>query len=165
MRWVCPRPCSSHLRYFPLRQALRLPVLVSHRVWLQETGSSVHVHDTRRGRIKIGFGEVGIFDQQRARSIWQVSGRVEFKGRCHLGHGSKISIPGELVLGDDFRITAESAIVAHHRVVFGDDVRISWDVLVMVTDLHGIYDAHERPLNPPPRPSRSATMSGSVAAR
>lgn len=142
-----PKTLLFNFRYFPLRTALRLPVLVSHRVWLMRLGGQVRLGDTRTGSVRIGFGEVGIFDQHRSRTIWQVEGTVDFKGRADLGHGSKICVSGTLVVGREVSISAESAIVATHRVQIGDQAVISWDVLIMDTDQHGVYDASGRQTN------------------
>jgi acetyltransferase-like isoleucine patch superfamily enzyme len=101
----------------------------------------------RAGMIKIGFGEVGIFDQHKSRTVWQVSGTVEFKGEARIGHGSKISVMGTLVLGNNLVVTAESSIVAHERIVVGNDVFVSWDVLIMDTDIHEIHGADGRHIN------------------
>ena len=90
--------------------------------------------------IKIGFGDVGHYDRKRSRTIWQVSGEVDFKGRASIGHGSKISVRGKLELGDRFNITAESTIVCAKEISFGNDCLVSWDVLVMDTDEHPVYN-------------------------
>jgi acetyltransferase-like isoleucine patch superfamily enzyme len=143
-----PKTLRFNLRYFPLRTALRLPVLVSHRVWLRELSGAVHLGAIRTGAVRIGFGDVGIFDQQRSRTIWQVSGTVAFAGRADIGHGSRISVTGALSLGDGVQMVAESAIVAQRAVVIGDDCLISWDVLIIDTDGHEIYDARGTRINP-----------------
>ena len=44
------------------------------------------------GLIQFGYGNVGVFDNKKSRSIWEVSGTVIFKGKCNIGHGSKISV-------------------------------------------------------------------------
>jgi len=98
--------------------------------------------------IEIGFGEVAIFDQNRSRTIWQVSGEVEFSGPANIGHGSKLSVSGKLKLGKNFKITAESSVVAAKEIVIGDDVLFSWDVLVLDTDFHPVLDAEGKRLNP-----------------
>lgn len=136
-----PKTLYFNLKYFKLRDALKLPVLVSHRVYLMETKGAVEIAGPiRPGMIKIGFGDVGIFDKQRSRSVWQVTGKVVFYGRADLGHGSKLSVSGLLTIGPDFMITAESQIICKHRMVIGRDVLISWDCLVMDSDLHQIID-------------------------
>lgn len=97
--------------------------------------------------IKIGFGDVGHYDRKRSRTIWQVSGEVEFKGKASIGHGSKISVRGKLELGDHFNITAESTVVCAKEIRFGNDCLVSWDVLVMDTDEHPVYNKEGERIN------------------
>lgn len=144
-----PKTLLFNLRYFRLRDALRFPVIVSHRVWLMEMSGQVILHEKRAGVVRIGFGEVGIFDQHRSRSIWQVSGRVEFLGNAELGHGTRLSVCGDLVLGRNFCTTAESAIIVHKRVTMGSDVLISWGSQIMDTDFHDILDCNNVVTNRP----------------
>jgi len=137
-----PKSLYFNVKYFGFFAGSRLPVLVSYRVWLKDMRGSVSVpRRCRRGSIRIGFGNIGIFDRRRSRSIWEVRGHVEFKGACAIGHGSKLSVSGELVLGSGVAITAESSVVAKRSVVIGDDVLISWDVLIMDTDLHKVLNS------------------------
>jgi acetyltransferase-like isoleucine patch superfamily enzyme len=146
-----PKTIRFNFTYLPLADALRLPVLVCHRVHFERLGGKVRVAPhSRRGTVHIGFGEVGIFDRERRRSIWQVDGEVVFQGRAELGHGTKVSVGpgGVLTFGDGFEITAETAIVCRKEITFGKDVLISWDVQVMDTDLHSIVDADGAVLNP-----------------
>lgn len=144
-----PKTLLFNFRYLPLRDAVKLPFTVSHRVWLMELSGRVSISgEVRPGMIEIGFGEVGIFDQHRSRTIWQVSGEVLFKGPARIGHGSRLSVAGRLELGKNFKITAESAVVAAKEVRIGDDVLFSWDVLVLDTDFHQVLDAQGRHINP-----------------
>lgn len=142
-----PKTILFNFYYFPFQVAIKLPVLVSHRVWLMDMSGKCELGVVRFGIVKIGFGEVGIFDRERSRSIWQVHGLVKFKGSAQLGHGSRLSVHGELQLGDGFIMTAESAIVAHEKISIGDGVIVSWDVLLMDTDVHEIIDMSGRRLN------------------
>lgn len=144
-----PKSLYFNFKYFPLSQAIRLPILISHRVWLLKTEGKIILPKNISERIKIGFGEVGIFDRQKSRSIWQVSGIVEFKGNAKIGHGSKISVSGKLIIGNGFCITAESSIVAQKEISIGSNVLISWDSLIMDTDFHEIFDEGGRQLNAP----------------
>lgn len=144
-----PKTVLFNLKYLPLREAVRLPVFVSHRVWLMKLSGKVKVNDVRPGSVKIGFGEVGIFDRARSRTIWHVTGSVEFKGKADIGHGSKLCVGGNLVLGKDFCISAESSIVAQKSITMGNNVLVSWESLIMDTDLHDIYDSTGTQTNPP----------------
>lgn len=142
-----PKTILFNLKYFPFKLAIRLPVLVSHRVWLMKLSGKVKISNISTGSIKIGFGEIGIFDQHRSRTIWQVSGIIEFKGRANIGHGSKLSVSGNLIIGKSFIMSAESSIVARECVTIGDNVLVSWDVLIMDTDFHIIYDSKKNQTN------------------
>ena len=144
-----PKTLRFNLHYFPLKTALKLPVVVSHRTFLRElNGKVVLPEKVETAMIKIGFGDVGHYDRKRARSIWQVSGMVTFRGKASIGHGSKLSVRGDLKLGADFNMTAESTIVCAKEICFGDDCLLSWDILVMDTDEHPLYNKEHKRINP-----------------
>lgn len=146
-----PKSLYFNVKYLGLRDALKLPIIVSHRVWLFRARGSVRITAPLAfGMIKIGFGEVSIFDQWKSRAIWEVTGDVIFNGRCSLGHGSKISVGDGalLTIGRNFVITAESALVCKKEITIGDDTLFSWDILVMDTDFHPIIDERGARINP-----------------
>ncbi len=139
-----PKTLRFNFHYFPFKTALKLPVVVSHRTYLRELHGKVELPEkVERAMIKIGFGDVGHYDRKRSRSIWQVSGIVGFGGKASIGHGSKLSVRGNLCLGDGFNMTAESTIVCAKEIRFGNDCLLSWDILVMDTDEHPLYNRHE----------------------
>jgi acetyltransferase-like isoleucine patch superfamily enzyme len=144
-----PNTLYFNFHYFPFRTAIRLPVLVSANVRLIRMQGRVNLNAPVAHRmIRIGFGNVGIFDRQGSKSIWEVSGTVQFNGRADIGHGSKICASGTLILGDNFTVTAESQIVCFKKITFGRDCLMSWQVLVMDTDFHAIHTADGQHLNP-----------------
>ena len=144
-----PKTLRFNLHYFPFRTALKLPVVVSHRTYLRELHGKVTLPEkVERAMIKIGFGDVGHYDRKRSRTIWQVSGEVDFLGKASIGHGSKISVRGHLYLGPDFNMTAESTIVCAKEIRFGRDCLLSWDILVMDTDEHPLYNKENERINP-----------------
>ena len=144
-----PKTLRFNLHYFPLKTALRLPVFVSHRTFLRELHGKIVVPEkVNTAMIKIGFGDVGHYDRKRSRSIWQVSGTVAFGGKASIGHGSKLSVRGNLTLGADFNMTAESTIVCAHQISFGNDCLLSWDILIMDTDEHPIINQDGIRTNP-----------------
>lgn len=135
-----PKTLRFNFHYFPLRKAVKLPVVVSHRTYLRELHGKVELPEkVNTAMIKIGFGDVGHYDRKRSRGIWQVSGTVSFGGKASIGHGSKLSVRGHLSLGADFNMTAESTIVCAKEIRFGNDCLLSWDILVMDTDEHPLY--------------------------
>ena len=140
-----PKTLRFNLHYFPLKTALKMPVVVSHRTYLRELHGKVELPEkVERAMVKIGFGDVGHYDRKRSRSIWQVSGTVSFGGKASIGHGSKISVRGDLHLGDGFNMTAESTIVCAKEIRF---MSIPCIIRIMNASI-------------PTRPFRLATMSG-----
>ena len=144
-----PKTLRFNFHYFPVKIALKLPVVVSHRTYLRELHGKVELPDkVETAMVKIGFGDVGHYDRKRSRGIWQVSGTVSFGGKASIGHGSKLSVRGHLSLGEDFNMTAESTIVCAKEIRFGDDCLLAWDILVMDTDEHPLYDMESQRINP-----------------
>ena len=138
-----------NFKYLPFKQAIKIPIKVSKKVYLWNTGGQIILDcPIKSEMIQIGYGGVGIFDKEVSRSIWKVSGTVIFRGCAHIGHGSKLSVDGTLVLGNGFMITAESAIVASNRIEFGEQCLLSWDTLIMDTDFHKVKDKSENIINP-----------------
>jgi acetyltransferase-like isoleucine patch superfamily enzyme len=145
-----PNTVRFNLAYFPLRTAIRIPVVVSHRVLFDHLGGTVELEGpVKRRMIKMGFGDVGSFDRPRSRSVWQVKGRVIFKGRAYLNQGTKVAVGPDatVTFGDGF-VVSEAAIAAMCSVTFGRDVIIAWDTQIMDSDFHSLVDADERVLNP-----------------
>jgi len=128
-----------NFKYFSLKKAIKLPILISRKVWLKNCSGKIEIlGNIYSGMIKIGFGEVGIFDKKYSRSILELSGKIIFNGNANIGHGSKISVGKDAILnlGNNFIITAESSIVCFKKITFGDNCLISWDDLFMDTDFH-----------------------------
>ncbi|MEO2189151.1 hypothetical protein [[Clostridium] innocuum] len=100
----------------------------------------------KKCRVYFGFVDVGIFDKKYERSIWDNNGIFQFEGSAHFGQGTRISNSGKIVFGDNFCVTANSAIVCVSNINFGSNVLLSWDILILDTDFHKIYsidDEHQ----------------------
>ncbi|MCM2996634.1 hypothetical protein M3647_04035 [Paenibacillus cellulositrophicus] len=134
-----PKTVYFNLKYFRFKDAIKFPVLVSHRVVLSKMKGSVEISaPLKTAMIRIGFGKVRIFDQRRMRAVWHLEGSMVFKGSASLGNGTKLSVLGNLTMGNNFIVSAHSQIECRKRIVFGDDVLIGWDCLFMDTDGHHI---------------------------
>jgi acetyltransferase-like isoleucine patch superfamily enzyme len=146
-----PKTIWFNLHYLGWSALWRMPVVVSNRVVLKKMHGKVILNRPwQRAMIRIGFGDVAIFDRKRSRSIWHNLGTICFKGHAILNHGSRISVEknGSLILGDGFHINAESTIVCREKIVFGRDCLLSWHVLVMDSDMHEVVSLSGQPLNP-----------------
>lgn len=146
------RSIYFNFKYLPFHQARHLPILISKKVYFKRLYGNVLLNEHLGfGNVRIGFGDVGIIDYKYSRTIWDVSGKVVFKGKADIGYGSKIAVgqDGELIFGNNFIITAQSSIVADKSIVFGDYCMLSWDILIMDTDLHPIKNRQSEIINSP----------------
>ena len=145
-----PKSIFLNFKYLNIKDAIRLPIIVTHKVLLKKVSGSLQIDGPIKiGMIKLGVNDVGIFDKYKQRSIWAVSGNIIFRGSASLGHGTKISVGeyGKLVIGKNLIVTAESAIVCEKRIEIGSDCLISWDNLIMDTDFHNISDKQGKVIN------------------
>lgn len=144
-----PKTVYFNFKYLPVSKAVKLPVLVSHKVYfLCAKGEVTVTADAKFGRIKIGFDTVGIFDKWKDRTIWEVTGKINFHGKAVLKHGCKISCAGEITFGDNFSVSSHTAIICRKKIVFGKDAVISWNALIMDTDFQKIRDENWKYINP-----------------
>ena len=127
-------------RYFG-KNGLKLPALISRKVVLSRLAGDVKVENSSFGCIHIGFSSAGIFDYKKERAIWENSGTVWFDTKATLGQGVRISNQGDVKFGKNARVMANTSIVCHESISFGDDVLISWECLFMDTDFHKLLDA------------------------
>ncbi len=137
--------------YFKYKDAIKFPVFIKN-THIQKYGGSVRIQGKiSPGMIKIGYSYVGHFDKKSLRAIWDVDGEVVFTGSALLKYGSKIIVAKRayLEIGDKFRISPNSAIICYKKIVFGNNCRLSWDVLVMDTDFHKIKSMDGEQINMP----------------
>lgn len=144
-----PKTIYFNFKYFKLKDAIRFPVIVSHRVVFTMAKGKVKIDaPIKFAMIRIGFGGVRIFDQQRMRSVWYLTGTINFKGSAHIGNGTKLSVLGELILGNNFAISANTQISCYKKIQFGDDVLIGWDCIFIDSDAHKILNNKKEIINP-----------------
>lgn len=137
-----PKTIFINFKYLPLKQAIYFPIIVSRYCNLLECSGRIKIcGEVKTGMILLGIGNVGIFDKRKSRSILEVSEEalIIFRGKARFGNGFKLSVSGEIEFGENFTVTAESSILCHKNIKFGDNVLISWQNMIMDSDIHSIY--------------------------
>lgn len=145
-----PKSIFINFKYFPIKIAMRLPILVSKNTLIKGVNGKITLpKNIKTGIIRFGFGNIGIFDSERSKSIWQVNGEAIFEGRANIGHGSRLSINsnGKIKIGKNLDISAESTIICSNYISIGNDCLISWECLIMDTDFHYIKNENGEILN------------------
>lgn len=150
LKWLLlglPKTVYVNFKMLPLKQAIRFPIIISHNVILSNVSGKFILNGGKPKRVRIGFGDIGIFDKKHSKSIMQISGTIECDGRVFIGHGSKLSVGGHLKLGENFRISSESTIICSNKITIGRDSLISWHVLIMDSDQHPILNMDNEIIN------------------
>lgn len=100
--------------------------------------------------MQIGSKNVSIIGKEH-KTIWDCQGNVFIGRKAFIGIGGCISIgkSGSLFLGDNFALTARSTIDCQKEIRFGNDCLLSWDILMMDSDYHHIFNENGDPINDP----------------
>lgn len=132
-----------NFHYFSFYTAIKLPIFIYKRTDLyQMQGKIIIDAPIQTGMLKIGPHCLGTQDVLFSRTMWQVAGNLIIKGHTSFGRGCKISIgqQAQLTIGKNFTITGKSDIICQKSITFGDNCLLSWDILIMDTDFHYIYN-------------------------
>lgn len=140
--YVCLRLCT-------LKDAIRLPIIVSHKTKIQSLRGRVTLDRVKLGIVRIGFGSVETYDFSYQRTIINITGRIHFEGKAKIGLGSRLSIDGLLTLGENFHISAASTIISRHNISIGKNSLIAWECLLTDADHHHFIDMQGNILNKP----------------
>lgn len=139
-----------NFHYFSFRTACRLPVFIYKRTVLQTLKGAIIIDaPLKTGLFKFGPCVSGIIDSQYCRTIWESNGTLIVKGKAVIGRGCRLSIglDSVLSLGTNFFITGRTEIICHKGVSFGNNCLLSWDIHIMDTDHHPIFDENKKIIN------------------
>ena len=132
-----------NLKYFPLKTALYLPVIIYRKTKLYKMKGQIVLNlPPKPGIVEIGPHTLSTQDAKYARTIWAVWGKLVINGKTKFGRGSHINIGknGTLSIGNNFSITGGSTIICEKEISFGNNCLLSWDILFLDTDYHRILN-------------------------
>lgn len=141
-----------NLKYLPLNQALKFPIYIYRKVRFNRLKGDIYLNipNIKHGMIKIGKVILGNVDYRYTRTILEIDGRISFSGNAVIGQGTKLTVGknGILSIGDNFSVTGgNTTIICNKKIVFGNNDLLSWDILMMDTDYHKIFDKNGQKIN------------------
>lgn len=143
-----PKSLLLNFYYLPFGQAIRLPILVSHRIKIRTLSGRVSLGRVKHGIVKVGFGGLGQ-DTGRQDGTWYVTGEIRFDGKARIGCGAKLFVDGKLELGDQFDASSNFILFCDESIRIGAENQLSWNVTLMDSDRHPIRDMEGHVVNPP----------------
>lgn len=135
-----------NFHYLPFKQAIKLPIFV-YRMKMVNMSGSITIDSDRigRGMIKLGFYDVSVYPNTGI--MWDNhGGEIVFRGYCKIGNDSYLSFGKhtKVIFGDDFISSARMRCVSYRGITFGRSVRFGWDVLIMDTNFHPLFDLEKK---------------------
>ena len=147
-----PKILFYNFRYLKVSQAYRLPILVTYNTKMAIKGKIKINGIVSFGMIRLGFHKVPVCNSNdHTVIVVEKDANLVFYGSVHIGNGSKLHVAekANLLIGDNFAISASSAINCYHHIEFGKNIQFSWNCLVMDSDTHGIFDKQGIVINKP----------------
>lgn len=141
-----------NFHYFPFKVAVYFPFFIYRHTKLYNMDGKIIIDaPIKFGMFRLGIRKLTIIDPVYSRTIWSHSGTLIVKGRAEIGQGSKINVDrnGTLILGDGFCVTGNTTIICDSEIKFGSNCLLSWDILIMDTDYHNVFNYNNDRLNPP----------------
>lgn len=129
------------LKYLPLKQAIRIPIFIYKPDYQCIKGKVIietpHLY---MGMIRLGLRSTCLFPNNGI--MWNVEGKIVFKGTCTIGNDSYILCgdKGNIVFGENFIATGGFRICSFKKMCFGNNVLIGWGSTFLDTDFHPLYD-------------------------
>lgn len=129
-----------NFRYFPIRQAIKLPVLFVSKVKFRNLRGSVKLN----GKIKFAMTIVGwrgnsLYQQVPNVVVWDNhGGECVFSNQITFCNGLAIEIGehGKLFFGENIYCGPMVRIACFDSIRINDNSRIAWEVLILDTDFH-----------------------------
>lgn len=134
-----PHILFFNFKMLPFNQAVKLPIWLYKPKFGKLTGAvvlDIPLKDVKMGMIKLGEFSVNIYPNSGV--MLDIRGHIVFKGKCHIGNNSYISVgeKGVLEFGDAFSSTTSLKLCCYNSIKFGNHDLIGWDCLFMDTDFH-----------------------------
>ena len=130
-----------NFKYLPLKQAIRLPVMIYKPRFLALKGKvSIESDRISTGMIQLGFPRAATFPNSGI--TWRNQGEIVFRGSCKIGNDTYVIVgkQGKLTFGNDFLANAGIKIVSQCSITFGSHTRFGWGGIIMDTNFHPLYD-------------------------
>ena len=132
-------------KYLPFRQAVKLPILVNRPKFIKLKGKVIiDATKVEFGMINLGFLIATPFPDRGI--ILNIEGKVVFHGTCVIGNNSALIVGSQATMefGNRFRSTANSRLISFCHVSFGESCSLGWDVTIMDTNFHPLYDLENK---------------------
>lgn len=139
--------------FWGLKGLLKLPLIVHSGVMFKDiSGRIILAGGMKRGTLRFGSARpLATRDMQYERAIIDISGELIVCDNVHIAPGCRISVSAgaTLELGKNFNSTGNCTIICDKGIRIGNSCLFSWDIQLMDTDFHKIFNNENERINMP----------------
>ena len=140
----------ANFLYLKWKDAIKLPIVVCKGAKFHTTlGWVVFDCPIKFGLLRIGSLSARNVDSKYERTIIYNEGKIIVNGYIWIGVGCRVNIykGAELYLGKNLKVTGRTTVICRKRIIIGDDCLFSWDIQIMDTDFHKVFDGNDCQIN------------------
>lgn len=139
-----PKIVYINMRLFPIKDAMKMPLLVSFDTKFKAVRGSVVLHATPHfGMVKIGISE-GSFNLSRKETFFEIArgGNVYLGDGVNITRGATIFCgkSGKLEVGNNFFCNSNFLCIVSSMISFGSDCILGWNCKAIDGDGHRVVD-------------------------
>lgn len=127
-----------NLRILPMKDALKLPIIVGYNVRLMSIGKILIKNRKYTGMISLGVVRIDTLDNISENLTFANYGTLVFNGRSKIHPGAKIFIKKNAEMNFNHRVSigSNSKIACYKSISIGNNCSISWNCQIFDTDFH-----------------------------
>lgn len=143
-----------NLRALPLKQAIKLPILVAWNTKIINIGKIIISRNLHTGMLSIGVKKIVAWETNDEKTIFNNNGTVIIGGKVKLHSGVKfILLHGATIsVGNHVGFGANTKVICYKSITIGDDFRCSWNSQLFDTDFHFLHNITEQKYYPRTKP-------------
>ena len=154
--WHLPKTIYFNFHYFPIKIAIKLPVLFLTRVRLVEMGGSVKLNGKiRTGMVLYGGHGNCHYEHTATGAVWANRGGVcvfsDYNSFCK-GISIEIGRFGHLEFGENVYFGPVVRLSCFDHISIGANSRVAWENIIMDTDFHATINTETNQRSPLTKP-------------
>ena len=148
-----PKTIFFNLYMFPIKIAVKLPILIDYRTQFNELYKNTVVlsGNIKFGMVKLGWGNGSNGIECNRKSYWGIKkgSKVVFKGTAQFAKGVSLRADngGEIIFGNQLTANQNFFCASNTSVSFGENVVLGWNIHVRDADGHPIFNQNGDRIN------------------
>lgn len=153
-----PRSIFFNFRFLPIKQALKLPILLGAKVKVEIKNKNGIIIEgqIKTGMIQLGTGFGSFSQASYAPSFLQIDkdSKIIFSGSCYINRGFSIASNrgGIIYFGNKMHLNSYSLVSSNSVIRICDGVRCGWNCTIIDWDGHQIVDKNSGEIINNPKP-------------